>query len=142
MATKDRFAKILLNSTDTIRELIVIYLAVIFVCSSLFVYFEGIAFLDAVWMSFVTATSTGYGDFYPKSMGGRIVGVFLMHTVILVVAPIMVYRIIDAIDHNDFTHDEQEELMRRHIEQDNKQDWIIAQLEGQTGQKYAPEQTP
>jgi voltage-gated potassium channel len=132
MKKKDSFAKLLLNSTDTIKELVAIYLSVILVCSLAFVYFEAIAFKDAVWMSFVTATSTGYGDFFPKTMGGRVVGVFLMHSVILVVAPMMVYRIIDAIDHNDFTHAEQEEQKR-------KQDWIIAQLESQTGQKYAPE---
>ena len=83
-------------------------------------------------MSFVTATTTGYGDFFPKTTGGRIVGVFLMHSVVFVVAPLLIYRFIDAIDQNDYTHAEQEEIK-------HKQDWIISQLETQTGQKYTPE---
>ena len=129
---RDSFAKFLLNSTDTIKELIFVYLVIIAFCSVLFSYFETIALKDAIWMSFVTATTTGYGDFFPKTTGGRVVGVFLMHSVVFVVAPLLIYRFIDAIDQNDYTHEEQESVKHR-------QDWIVRQLEIQTGQKYVPE---
>ena len=33
---------------------------------------------DAIWWSFVTITTVGYGDISPQSIGGRIVGVLVM----------------------------------------------------------------
>lgn len=41
-------------------------------------YFEGMAFPDALWWSFVTATTVGYGDLSPASGAGRIVAALLM----------------------------------------------------------------
>lgn len=135
MKKPDKFTTFLVKSTDSLKELILIYMAVVLVASIGFVHFESMKFGDAVWMSFVTATSTGYGDFFPKTTAGRFIAVFLMHSIILVVAPLVVYRVIDAIDHNDWTDGEQEEMKR-------KQDWIMEQLSLQTGQTYSSEKTP
>jgi len=35
---------------------------------------------DALWWSWVTITTVGYGDFYPITTGGRIIGFFVMLT--------------------------------------------------------------
>lgn len=116
MKRKDALAHSFIKATDTIRELIFIYLGIILLSALAFMYFEAVHFGDAVWMAFVTATSTGYGDFFPKTFPGRVVAVFLMHSVILIIAPLMVYRIIDAVDNNDFTDAEQEEIKRNQRE--------------------------
>jgi voltage-gated potassium channel len=41
---------------------------------------------DAMWWSFVTVTTVGYGDFYPVTTGGRITACFIMATGLLTLA--------------------------------------------------------
>ncbi len=45
-------------------------------------------FGDAVWWSFVTVTTVGYGDFYPVTTWGRITACFIMGTGLLTLAVI------------------------------------------------------
>lgn len=40
---------------------------------------------DAVWWSLVTITTVGYGDFFPITPGGRLVGVFVMFSGIAII---------------------------------------------------------
>jgi voltage-gated potassium channel len=35
-------------------------------------------YIDAIWWSFATATTTGYGDITPVTDAGKILGIFLM----------------------------------------------------------------
>lgn len=41
-------------------------------------YIDDMDIGDALWWSFVTTTTVGYGDIAPQSLGGRIIAVFLM----------------------------------------------------------------
>ena len=41
---------------------------------------------DALWWAVVTITTVGYGDFYPVTPGGRLVGVFVMFTGVGIIA--------------------------------------------------------
>jgi voltage-gated potassium channel len=41
---------------------------------------------EALWWSFVTVTTVGYGDFYPVTAGGRITACFIMGTGLLTLA--------------------------------------------------------
>jgi voltage-gated potassium channel len=43
---------------------------------------------DALWWSFVTVTTVGYGDFYPVTTGGRVTACFIMGTGLLTLAVI------------------------------------------------------
>jgi len=101
------------RATDTFTELAAIYLLVILVASLLFAFFEGKQFIDSVWWAFVTSMTVGYGDIYPITLGGRIVAVFLMHSVPLVVAPLVITRLIENTmdDRDKFTDEEQKKLI-------------------------------
>jgi voltage-gated potassium channel len=104
----------LIRATDTFKVLTFWYLATVVLGAVLFSYFEHKPFDDSLWWAFVTALTVGYGDVYPVTLGGRIVAVALMHSVVLVVAPIIVGRILSRImvDANQFTHEEQEQIKK------------------------------
>jgi voltage-gated potassium channel len=102
-------------ATDTLRELAAAYLVLILAAATLFMYLESAPFLDSVYWAGTTATSTGYGDISPKTGGGRILALALMHISIFGVAPMIVVRLIDRLNENRdaFTHEEQELILAR-----------------------------
>ncbi len=112
MERKDQFTSFVVKYTDTLFEVMVLYSIIILMASTGFTYFEGLPFLKSLWLSFVTATSTGYGDISPKTLGGQITAVALMHATIFIVIPLAVARILSVVlqDRNAFTDEEQEEM--------------------------------
>jgi voltage-gated potassium channel len=96
-------------ATDTFRELAIIYIALLLICATLFMWLEGQAFWTSLYWAATTATSTGYGDLSPKTTGGQILAVALMHISIFGVAPLIVVRLVDRLneDRDAFTHEEQ-----------------------------------
>src|SRR5688572_7090991 len=81
----NRFMERLIKATDTFKVLTFWYLATVVLGAVLFSYFEHKPLDDSLWWAFVTALTVGYGDVYPVTLGGRIVAVALMHSVVLVV---------------------------------------------------------
>ncbi|MDC7224878.1 MAG: potassium channel protein [Spirochaetales bacterium] len=43
-----------------------------------FSYFEGLSFFDALWMTFTSLLTIGYGDVIPHTTGGRIFALFMV----------------------------------------------------------------
>lgn len=97
---------------NSIKELLAIYAGLLILAAVAYSAFEHKPLIDSLWWACVTATTVGYGDMYPATLGGRIVGVLLMHLALLFILPLLIGNICARCvqDHNAFTHDEQEDL--------------------------------
>lgn len=111
--TKTNMKKALQAASDTLPETIAWFAVLLAISAGLYAFFEKETVGNALWWASVTASSTGYGDFYPKTLGGRLVGVGLMFTSLFVVLPVMIARVLDALNPNRhaFTDEEQRQLL-------------------------------
>ena len=105
--------KLLIRATNSIRELLLLYAAILGVCAAAYGVLEHKSFGDALWWAVVTATTTGYGDMFPVTPGGRVVAVVLMHLTLLFILPLLIGRVIGAMieDSHRFTDEEQRQLL-------------------------------
>lgn len=101
------------NATDTLTEVVVLFVLVVLVAGSLFALFEGKNVLDGIWWAVVTGFTVGYGDIAPGSLGGRIVGALLMTFSTWVMLPLIIVLFIKkhSPDRNEFTHEEQVQIL-------------------------------
>jgi voltage-gated potassium channel len=97
---------------DTVKELLLVYAALVLLCAGLYAYFENTTYMNGVWWACVTALTVGYGDMFPATTGGRIVAVALMHATVLFILPLMIGNICSLCIKNrhEFTTEEQEEI--------------------------------
>ena len=58
------------------RELLVTTFFVILIGSTVYRYLENWSWVDAIYFSVVTLTTVGFGDFAPKTDGGKIFTIF------------------------------------------------------------------
>ncbi len=101
-----------IDATDTVRELLLWYVLIVFVTGSVYMIAEHKSLLDSLWWAVVTAMTVGYGDTYPTTIVGRVDAVVLMHIVPLILLPLITARLASTliVNNDAFTHEEQEEI--------------------------------
>jgi voltage-gated potassium channel len=84
-------------------------------CSGAYMVIEHTGPVQALWWGLVTASTTGYGDTYPESVAGRGIAAFLMVSMVWVLLPLWTASIASRliVNHDAFTHEEQEALRTR-----------------------------
>lgn len=109
---KDRIITFVIAATDTLKELLILYAVVLLISAFFISMFEGLSYWDSLWFASVAAPSTGFGDITPKTVGGRVTAMILMHITVLFVIPLVTARFASRliVDSDAFTHEEQEEL--------------------------------
>ncbi len=96
-------------ATDTLKELALLYALLLLGFTFLFMLLEHQDFTTSLYWAGTTATTTGYGDIAPKTVGGQMLAFLLMHVSVFCVAPLIIVRLIDRLNENRdaFTHEEQ-----------------------------------
>lgn len=99
------------SATDSIKELLFWFWGALILANVGYVLTEHVGMWDAFWWSWVTGTTTGYGDTYPHTTAGRIITVLWM-AFMFIWACVFTARLAShmIVDNDAFTNDEQEEL--------------------------------
>jgi voltage-gated potassium channel len=100
---------------NSMRNIFLLYCGVLLLAALGYAFFEHENLAEALWWAVVTAMTVGYGDTYPDTWGGRIVGVILMHLMIFVIGPLIIGQIASRmiVNRDAFTHEEQEWIKQK-----------------------------
>ncbi|VXA95800.1 Potassium channel protein [Flavobacterium sp. 9AF] len=102
---------------DEYRDLLITTIMIVLVGTLTYHYIEGWSLIDSLYFSVVTLTTIGYGDFAPKTDGGK------LFTVLYIIIGIgMILSFINTIQHH-YTHmryKERKEILRKKLKKQEK----------------------
>jgi voltage-gated potassium channel len=95
---------------NDISNVLWLYAGVLLASAAAYALLEHKNLFDALWWAVVTAMTVGYGDLYPTTWGGRIVGILLMHAMVFVIGPLIIGQVASRmiVSRDAWTHEEQE----------------------------------
>lgn len=98
--------------TNSWGELFAVAAGVLLVAATLYSVLEEKSWPRSLWWAIVTGSTVGYGDEFPKTGPGMIIGGLLIAFCVLFLVPMITARIAAEliVDSNAFTHAEQEEI--------------------------------
>ncbi len=109
MRRKNNFLKFITNNRKIVDlfKIVSLITGLILVGSLVITFFEPNkinpnvnikTFFDAVWWTIVTITSVGYGDYYPVTITGRIIGIFIIISGFVIFSTFTAYIASNFID--------------------------------------------
>jgi voltage-gated potassium channel len=99
------------NAFDTLGEILIIYVVLMFVFAGIFSLVEGQPYSTSLYWAGITAPTVGYGDVTPKTGIGMAISIIYAHVGIVLVAMFTTRLLMKAIDdQNEWSHDEQEDV--------------------------------
>jgi voltage-gated potassium channel len=106
------------TATDSVKELVTLTAVILALATVGYKLAEGEGWFTSFWWTVVSGSTVGYGDEYPQTMWGRIIGIALIGLMVLFVVPLITARMASymIVNNDAWTHREQEQVKAELVE--------------------------